>query len=95
MWYICTVEYYLAIKRNEVLRVSMWLSRLRTWLVSMKMWVRSPVLFTRWNVGHSGSLDLVWLWRAAAAPICPLAWDPPCVTGAALKKKKKKNEMKY
>ena len=37
---------------------------------------------------------LVWLWLwhrpAAAALIRPLAWERPYVTGAALKKKKKK-----
>ena len=34
---------------------------------------------------------LLWLWHrvAAAALIQPLAWEPPYVTGAALKKKKK------
>ena len=39
---------------------------------------------------------LLWLWRrpAATAPIQPLAWEPPYVTGAAqemAKRKKKKN----
>ena len=36
------------------------------------------------------SLDLVWLWhrRVALAPIGPLAWEPPYAPGAALKKKK-------
>ena len=36
--------------------------------------------------------DLVWLWlwrKPAAASIQPLAQELPCVTGAALKKKKK------
>ena len=28
--------------------------------------------------------------HVAAAPICPLAWEPPHATGMALKKKKKK-----
>ena len=33
---------------------------------------------------------LLWLWcrLAAAAPILPLAWEPPYATGVALKKKK-------
>ena len=37
-------------------------------------------------------LALLWLWcrLAAAAPIGPLAWEPPYATGAALKKQKKK-----
>ena len=35
---------------------------------------------------------LLWLWRklAATALIRPLAWEPPYVAGAAIKKKKKK-----
>ena len=37
--------------------------------------------------------DPVWLRcrPAAVAPIGPLAWEPPCVSDAALKRKKKKN----
>ena len=33
---------------------------------------------------------MLWLWHgpAAVAPIGPLAWEPPYVTGAALKSKK-------
>ena len=48
------------------------------------------------GVGHRRGSDpellWLWLWRspAAAAPIRPLAWKPPCASGAALKKKKKK-----
>ena len=36
-------------------------------------------------------LALLWLWHrlAAVAPIRPLAWEPPFVVGASLKKKKK------
>ena len=35
-------------------------------------------------------LALLWLWcrSAAVAPIRPLDWEPPCATGAALKRKK-------
>ena len=38
---------------------------------------------------------LLWLWHrpAAAAPIGPLAWKPPYVEGAALKKKKGKKTL--
>ena len=38
----------------------------------------------------------LWLWRrpAAIALIQPLAWEPPCATGAALKKIGKKEKMK-
>ena len=42
---------------------------------------------------------MLWLWRrpAATAPIRLLAWEPPYVTGVALKKdkKKKKKKKKY
>ena len=39
---------------------------------------------------------LLWLWcrLAAAAPIQPLAWEPPYATGAALKKQKAKRKKK-
>ena len=56
------------------------------------------------GVGHRCGSDpvLLWLWRrlAATAPIRPLAWEPPCATGAAqemaekTKKKKKKKKKK-
>ena len=46
-----------------------------------------------WGIGPRYSSDLVWLWLwrrpAAAAPIQPVAWEPPYATGAALKRKKK------
>ena len=32
----------------------------------------------------------MWLWPATAAPIGPLAWEPPYVAGEALEKTKKK-----
>ena len=36
---------------------------------------------------RGSDLALLWLWYrpAAAAPIRPLAWEPPCTLGAALK----------
>ena len=39
---------------------------------------------------------LLWLWcrPAAAAPVQPLAWEPPCATGVALKKKSAKKKKK-
>ena len=47
------------------------------------------------GVGHSPGLDpaLLWLWRrpAAAAPIGPLAWEPPEAAGAALKRQNNNN----
>jgi len=53
------------------------------------------------GVGHRWVLDptLLWLWQrpAATALIRPLAWEPPCASGAALwrqkTKKKKKKKM--
>ena len=45
------------------------------------------------GVGHRRGSDPAWLWLwcrpAAAALIEPLSWEPPCATGAALKKKQK------
>ena len=44
------------------------------------------------GVGRRGGSDPEWLWRrlAATASIGPLAWEPPYVSGAVLKDKKKK-----
>ena len=45
------------------------------------------------GVGRGCKSDLVWLWLwcrlAAAAPILPLAWEPPYAAPAALKRQKK------
>ena len=48
------------------------------------------------GVGCRCGLDLVWLWYspAAAAPIGPLAWEPPCAIGVALKKDKRPKKKK-
>ena len=50
------------------------------------------------GVGRRPGLDLVlpWLWHrlAAAAPIGPLAWEPPYAVGAALKRQKTKDKKK-
>ena len=50
------------------------------------------------GVGPRRSLDLalLWLWRrlAATALIRPLAWEPPCETGAALKRQKTKKKKR-
>ena len=49
------------------------------------------------GVGHCHSSDPVllclWCRPAAVAPIPPLAWDPPCATGRALKRKKTYNSF--
>ena len=47
----------------------------------LAQWVKEPVLLPTY------SLYLCCV--AVAAPIQPLAWEPPCTTGAAVKKGKK------
>ena len=48
------------------------------------------------GVGQRRGSDplLLWLWRrpAVEAPFGPLAWEPPYVTGAALKRQKEKRK---
>ena len=48
------------------------------------------------GVGHRRGLNLALLWLslAAAAPIRPLAWEPPYATGAALKRQDQKKKKK-
>ena len=45
---------------------------------------------------HGSDLGLLWLRcrPAAVAPIGPLAWEPPCAEGVALKRKEKKKKKK-
>ena len=62
----------------------------------LAQWVKDLALPCR-GVGcrRSSDLALLWLWcrLAAAAPIGPLAWEPPYAVHAALKtKKEKKNK---
>ena len=49
------------------------------------------------GVGHRHDSDpaLLWLWcmSAAVALIGPLAWEPPCAVGAALKGQKTKKKF--
>ena len=56
-------------------------------ILGLAQWVEDPVAVS-WGVGCRRSLDpmLLWLWRrpAAAAPILPLAWEPPYATSVAL-----------
>ena len=64
----------------------------------LAQWVGDRVLpWAMVYVGRrrSSDLALLWLWRgpAAAAPSGPLAWEPPCAAGLALKRQKdKKNK---
>ena len=49
------------------------------------------------SVGHrcGSDLALLWLWHKAAAigPFWPLAWEPPCAMGVALRSKKQTNKQ--
>ena len=51
------------------------------------------------GVGHTGGSDpaLLWLWcrPVAAAPIRPLAWEPPHASGAALKRQTKEKNISF
>ena len=50
------------------------------------------------GVGHRRGLDpsLLWLWCRLAATVLvqPLAWEPPYVVGATLKRQKKRKKKK-
>ena len=71
----------------------------------MRMWVPSLALFRRCQVLLWAAVlvtdaaqirALLWLWcrPAAVTPIQPLAWEPPYVSGAALKKQNKNKNPK-
>ena len=59
----------------------------------LAQWVKDPVVAMSCGVGRRHGSDLTLLWLrcrpAAAAPIRPLAWEPPYATGAALKRSNK------
>ena len=57
----------------------------------LAQWVKDPVL--SWAVVSGLDPALPWLWcrPAAAAPIRPLAWEPPYAVGTTLKRQKKNN----
>ena len=63
---------------------------------ALAQWVDDPALPVGCGVGrrHGSDPSLLWLWRrlAATAPIRPLAWEPPCAAGAALKRQKQKQK---
>ena len=58
-------------------------------------WVKDPALPRAVGISRRPDLDpaLLWLWcrPAAAAPVGPLAWEPPYAMGMALKKKKRQH----
>ena len=64
----------------------------------LSQWVKGSGIAVSCWVGHRHSSDpaLLWLWcrLAAAALIQPLAWEPPCATGVALKMKEREEGRK-
>ena len=60
--------------------------------------VQDPVLPMSWGVGCRWGSDpaLLWLWRrpVAAAPVGPLAWEPPYAVGVAQEKAKRPKKRK-
>ena len=65
-------------------------------ILGLAQWVKDLALAVSCDIGrrHGSDPTLLWLcYRlAAAAPIQPLVWDPPCVTGVALKSQRKKKK---
>ena len=75
------------------------LGTMRLWVQAtpgLAQWVKNWAFAVSCGAGHRHGLDptLLWLWRrlAAVAPIKPLAWEPPCATGVALKSKNIKSK---
>ena len=62
----------------------------------LAQWVKGSSFALSCGVGCRCGSDLALLWLqhrlAATAPIRPLAWEPPCAVGVALKSKKKKKK---
>ena len=60
----------------------------------LAQWIKDPTLALSYGVGRrcgpDPSLLWLWWWLGAAAPIQLLAWEPPYVTGVALKRQKPK-----
>ena len=65
----------------------------------LAQWVKGSGVAMSYGVAHRGSSDptFLWLWHrpAAAAPIQPLVWEPPCAAGVALKGPKKCKKKKF
>ena len=76
--------------------------RKRVWLGTMRFRIQSLAFLSGLRIQHCRELwrrSETWLRSgvsvavAATAPIWPLNWEPPYVTGAALKKQKTKKEI--
>ena len=61
----------------------MWLSELRTLLIGLRIWCCC-------ELQHRLELQLRLGVAVTAAPVQPPAWELPCATGTAVKRKKKK-----
>ena len=73
----------------------MWFSRLRTRLVSVRMWVQSLASLQHRSWRWLGfGIAVAVAYPAAAAPIQPLAWEPPYPESMALKRKNRKKKKK-
>ena len=99
---------YLQIITKKMIQTELpsWLSGNRIGLGTMRLWVPSLALLSRlrirrcrelWCRSQTGSdptLLWLWCWLAATAPTRPLAWEPPCAAGAALKRRKTEKKKK-
>ena len=86
-------------KLKVTLEFSLWLSGNKSdqcpWrhgsVPGLAQWVEDPLLpWAMVQVEDEDGSGVAVAQPAAAALIQPLAWEPPCATGAALKKKKTK-----
>ena len=88
--------------QEEAVRVPVMAQWKQIWLASMRTQVWSLTLLNGLRIWHCHDLwyrsqmqlDLallcLWCRLAAVAPTRPLAWGPPCASGAALKRSKKR-----
>ena len=56
----------------------------------LPQWVKDMAMGCSVGCRCGSDPALLWLWcrPAATAPIGPLAWEPPCAVGSALKRQK-------
>ena len=89
------------------MELPLWLSGLMTWcclsedvnsIPDLTQWVKNPALPQLWHMWQTWlefSVAVAVAQASAAAPIWPLAWELPCATGAALKRKEKKKKKTF